>query len=260
MGDFLKLLQNENMKIYRRLRTWIMMGITVLIPLLIGVLMAVSLGSQEDFGAWDLFAQMLSFYMLVSIFTVIIFSDIVASEFTWGTIKLLLIRPWNRSKILLSKLISGFLFSLLLTLLFVLADLAVSFSLFPTDIKSFDYPAGYTALSYSVDLLLYNYVDLIVIALFAFMLSALFRSSGIAIGLGIFLLFASGIFQLLLDPERFSWAKYVLFTNMDLSRYMDGNGGPAGMTLGFSSAVLAVYAIIFLIVSWVVFTKRDVAA
>ncbi|MFD2875395.1 ABC transporter permease [Paenibacillus rhizoplanae] len=42
-------------------------------------------------------------------------ADSVAGEFTWGTIKLLLIRPWSRSKILLSKYISLVIFSLVST-------------------------------------------------------------------------------------------------------------------------------------------------
>ncbi len=41
--------------------------------------------------------------IMVTLFTVIIAGDMVAGEFTWGTIKLLLIRPASRAKILLSK-------------------------------------------------------------------------------------------------------------------------------------------------------------
>lgn len=259
MADFFKLLQNENMKIYKRMRTWIMLGLAALIPLLISTLAAVNISDRSQFGSWDIFSQLMSVFILISIFSVIIFSDIVASEFTWGTIKLLLIRPWKRSKILLSKLLAGFIFSIIITLLFVIVDFAVSFSMFSAHSGNAVYPPGYTALSFSMEQLLYRYVDLLVISAFAFMLSALFRSSGIAIGLGIFLLFAGNIFQVLLNPEKYAWAKYVLFTNMDLSRYMFGSGS-SGMSLGFSAVVLAVYTALFLAVSWIVFIKRDVAA
>ncbi|ANS73393.1 ABC transporter permease [Paenibacillus yonginensis] len=256
MGNFLQLINNENMKIYRRLRTWVMMGLVILIPALIAVLMKVSMNNEP--GPWDMFSELTVMYVLVSIFSAVIFADIVASEFGWGTIKLLLIRPWKRGKILLSKLLAGILFSLLLTVLFMAVDFILSFALFHGTSSS-SYPGGHSAFSYSMEMLLYRYVDLMVICIFAFMLSTLFRSSGIAIGLAMFILFARNIFQLLLDPERYSWAKYVLFTNMDLSRYMLGSG-TAGMTLGFSAVVLAVYVIVFLAVSWIVFIKRDVAA
>lgn len=58
-------------------------------------------------------------FFLNTIFTALVAADSVAGEFTWGTIKLLLIRPWSRSKILLSKYISMVLFSLFSTLLLI---------------------------------------------------------------------------------------------------------------------------------------------
>ena len=69
-----------------------------------------------------------------------------------------------------------------------------------------------------------------------------------------------------------------LFEHLNLSRYIGLNGAAvsagdagqqragaagaagAGMTLGFSLSVLAGYYIVFLALSWFVFTKRDVAA
>ncbi|WP_223068120.1 ABC transporter permease [Paenibacillus caui] len=260
MANFFKLLKNENMKIYRRLRTWIMMGLVVIIPALVAVLMAVSTGGDTEIGAWDAFTNLTSLFFLVSIFSAIIFADIVASEFTWGTIKLLLIRPWKRSKVLLSKLLAGLIFSLLLTLIFIVVNWALSFLLFKNISTPGVYPAGYSPFSFNLEMLLYRYVDMVIICIFAFMLSTLFRSSGIAIGLAIFLLFAGNILQALLRPEKYAWTKYVLFTNMNLSRYMIGDGSAAGMTLGFSVAVLSVYVIVFLAVSWIVFMRRDVAA
>jgi ABC-2 type transport system permease protein len=257
LGNFWDLLRNENMKIYRRMRTWVMLGLIVIIPALIAALLKVSTKDSQP-GPWDMFSDLTVMYMLVSVFSAIIFADIVASEFGWGTIKLLLIRPWKRGKILLSKLLAGILFSLALTCLFVLINLLLSFGLFhgPSDSA---YPAGYSAFSYNMDLLIYRYADLLVISVFAFMLSTLFRSSGIAIGLSIVIMFAQNIFQLLLNPERYAWTKYVLFTNMDLSRYMLGSGS-GGMTLGFSAVVLVVYVLVFLVISWLVFIRRDVAA
>src|SRR5699024_3977807 len=54
---------------------------------------------------------------IISLFTIIIAAGVVAHEFRWGTIKLLLIRPISRSAILLSKYISVLLFALF-TLIF----------------------------------------------------------------------------------------------------------------------------------------------
>ncbi|AWB43617.1 ABC transporter permease [Paenibacillus sp. CAA11] len=261
MSDYLKLIQNENMKIYRRLRTWIMVGITLLIPLLLAVVIVTNM-DRGDISAWEAMDTLNGFYLMVSIFSAIVFADIVAAEFTWGTIKLLLIRPWKRTKILASKLLAALLFALFLSVLFFGFVWIISFLLFPTEgVATSDiFPSGYTPLAYTLESMLYRFVDMLVIAIFAFMLSAVFRSGGLAIGLSIFLFFAGNIFRSLLDPEVYSWSKYVLFTNMGLSRYMFSSEGPAGMTLGFSATMLAIYVILFLALSWLVFNKRDVAA
>ncbi|UZN01022.1 ABC transporter permease [Lysinibacillus sp. MHQ-1] len=49
---------------------------------------------------------------LVTLFTVITAASIVSSEFSTGTIKMLLTRPMSRAKVLTSKLLTTFLFGL----------------------------------------------------------------------------------------------------------------------------------------------------
>ncbi|USB34025.1 DUF2705 family protein [Paenibacillus sp. YPG26] len=263
MGNFLALVQNENMKIYRRLRTWIMLALVVLLPVLFGILIAVNNGTfGSNMDAWGAASNLSFIYFLVSIFSVVIAADIVASEFTWGTIKLLLIRPWTRSKVLLSKLLAVLLFAVAISVLFMIATIGITQLLFSS---------GSTAANieqmnfgeYSL-MMFYRFIDLVVITIFAFMISSVFRASGLAIGLSMFLLMANSILSAILNPSRYSWAKYLLFNNMDLSQYkMRESAGIAatnGMSLGFSATVLAVYVAVFLVVAWLVFTKRDVAA
>ncbi|MEK4509322.1 ABC transporter permease [Paenibacillus sp. FSL K6-2524] len=260
LGDFLKLVQNENMKIYRRLRTWIMFGLTALLTIMFGVLFSLE-GGSTVLSAWDVISQLFFLYFLATIFSVIVASDIVAGEFTWGTIKLLLIRPWTRTKVLLSKLIAVLLFTIALTVVFMIAAMAISFLLFHKE-SSDIFAQGDSPLRYIMESLLYKYIDLVVITVFSFMISTVFRSGGIAIGLSMFILFTGNIFTMLFSPARYSWAKYVLFVNMDLGQYM-GQGAitpAAGMSLAFSSWILAAYVLLFLVISWIVFKKRDVAA
>lgn len=259
MGDFLKLVQNENMKIYRRLRTWIMFGLTALLTIMFGVLFSLE-GGSTVLSAWDVISQLFFLYFLATIFSVIVASDIVAGEFTWGTIKLLLIRPWTRTKVLLSKLIAVLLFTIALTVVFMIAAMAISFLLFHKE-SSDIFAQGDSPLRYIMESLLYKYIDLLVITVFSFMISTVFRSGGIAIGLSMFILFTGNIFTMLFSPVRYSWAKYVLFVNMDLGQYMGQGATPAaGMSLAFSSWILAAYVLLFLVISWIVFKKRDVAA
>lgn len=264
MGNFLALVQNENMKIYRRWRTWIMLALIVLLPILFGIIIAVNNSTfGSNMGAWSAASDLSFIYFLVSIFSVVIAADIVASEFTWGTIKLLLIRPWTRSKVLLSKLLAVLLFTIAISVLFMVVTAAISLILFPA------FPpinaSGPSTFEYFIKMLGYKFIEVLVTTVFAFMISAVFRASGLAIGLSMFLLFASGILSAILDPAKYAWAKYLLFNNMDLSQYaMRESAGLTananGMTLGFSVTVLAVYVAAFLIIAWMVFTRRDVAA
>lgn len=109
MSNFLSLIQNEQMKIYSRARTWIMLAILVLVVVLWAVMLKYVV--ESGLNSMISFVSMsTSLSTLVFIFTVIVAGDSVASEFTWGTIKLLLIRPATRSKVLASKYISVVLF------------------------------------------------------------------------------------------------------------------------------------------------------
>lgn len=200
------------------------------------------------------------------LFTIIIAAGIVASEFGWGTIKLLLIRPIKRSKILLSKYYTVLLFGVLMTaVLFVSASL-IGIILFGTASGSnihLAYTNGHVVeqsmLWFLVKKFLLSSFDVLMLATMAFMISAVFRNSSLAIGISIFLLVMGGNVTSLL-AMKFDWAKYILFANTDLMQYVDGYPPVEGMTLGFSITMLIIYFVIFHLLAFGVFMKRDVAA
>jgi ABC-2 type transport system permease protein len=103
-------------------------------------------------------------------------------------------------------------------------------------------------------------IDVVMMATMAFMISTVFRSSSLAIGISLFLLFVGGNATSLL-ALRFDWAKFSLFANTDLTQYT-GFTPPLvdGMTMGFSITMLIIYFIIFQLLAFIVFNKRDVAA
>ena len=205
---------------------------------------------------------------LVTIFTVIIAADSVAGEFSSGTIKLLLINPVSRFKILLSKYVTTLIFSLLLFVLLFCTAFLVSGLLegfkdigLPYIYASSDHVihsvnmAGHVIGSYG-----YASIEMIIIVTMAFMISAVFRSSLIAMGLSLGIMFVGSGVAAFLAQYQYSWAKYFLFENTDLTVYLTGNPNIAGMTLSFSIMVLIVYFLIFNALSIYVFNKRDVAA
>lgn len=255
MSNLLNLIQNENMKIYRRPRNWIMMGLLLVITLAVAVILK-TVSNGEVGGHMLPFMNICkNFTIIVFVFSVVVTAEIVAGEFTWGTIKLLLIRPATRSKILLSKYIASILYLLLLLAFLYIVSAVVGFLFFGNTGDT----AGLSMLS-----ILKSYgfrtLDLFMNLTFAFMISSVFRSSMLAIALSFILTFVSGTVMTVLVQLKYDWAKYILFANSDLEQYTEGHRPMMeGMTLGFSLTMLLIYYVVFIALSWTVFSKRDVA-
>ncbi|WP_027725577.1 ABC transporter permease [Tuberibacillus calidus] len=204
--------------------------------------------------------------VLIGVFVVIIGGSIVSQEYSWGTIKLLMIRPTKRWKILLSKFIAvivtgiffialGFLLQLIVGALFFGFDMGPGKYLYLKDNTVHIVSMGTHFLQYYASSL----VDVIIMATFAFMLSTIFKTNALAIGLSIFLSLAGPIVVSLLSFVNENIAKYLFFLNTDLYQFVEGPTLLKDTTLAFSACVLAVYFAIFLIVSFLIFNKRDIA-
>ncbi len=265
MFNFLQLVRNENMKIYFRIRTWVMFGILIILQLAISII--AKLVTDTDPNNWTMMLNETGILLvIVTIFTVVASADSVAGEFTSGTIKLLLIRPWSRSKILLSKYISLLLLALFMAVVVFVLTLVVNILFFGYDSspdvvsKVLHVQRDLPVIGYMILYYFYEFVSLIITVTLAFMLSTVFRSGGLAIGLSLFVLLAGGTVSGLLSMLDYGWVNYILFLNMNLSTYLNGTPIKEGMTMGFSVAVLAVYYVVFIAVTWLIFNKRDVAA
>ncbi|MFD1781175.1 ABC transporter permease [Fredinandcohnia salidurans] len=316
MANIVKLIQNENMKIYRRISTWIMLVILIAVAVVVGVVMNSTasdsvdeqwkqnlqqqnemyktdlanedlpdmvkdisereltineyrlehdIAPMETRSTWNFMTVAAEIVSLITLFTIVVGASSVASEFTWGTIKLLLIRPVSRAKILLSKYLATILFALFsLVLLFAVSFLVGSiFFGIGGSTPHLVYRDGAVhevhMVSHILGIFGLKSINLIMMSTFAFMISTIFRNSGLAIGLAIFLMFA-GVNVTALLATKFDWAKYILFANTDLSQYLTGYVLVEGMTMAFSVIMLIIYFVIFNALTWFVFTKRDVAA
>ncbi|MDR6225303.1 ABC transporter permease [Desmospora profundinema] len=220
-----------------------------------------------DQTVWGFVIDAIELTSLITLFTIIVAATSVAGEFSWGTIKLLLIRAVSRSKVLLSKYAATFLYALaLLILLFVTSFAAggILFGLGEVSTPHLAYENGQVVernmLLHILGLFGFASVKLLMMVTFAFMISTVFRSSSLAIGLSIFLMFAGTQATYILSQLGHDWVKYILFANTELSVYFDGNPLVSGMTLGFSLTILAIHFILFQAVSWISFLKRDITA
>ncbi len=316
------LLLNENMKIYRRWRTWIMVAILILIMALFLIsqysdvrklelqdwrtqaeqqikeaekmiadadrskgevvldaemrkMLENDIKYQEyrlknniaptEQSLWGVVLFMSAFVSLVSIFVVIIAADSLAGEFSGGTIKLLLLQPASRSKILLAKYLSVFVYALFMVALVMLVAFIAGAIFYGFDGASMTYlNVSETGEYIERNMILHTLttyglqcVMLVFVATIAFLISSVFRSSSMAISIAIGIqFFAPLITQLSLE---YSWAKYLLFVHMDLTQYLNDTPLIKGVDLPFAISVLAIYFIVLNGLTWFLFHRRDIA-
>ncbi|RIX53090.1 ABC transporter permease [Paenibacillus nanensis] len=267
MADFFNLIRNENMKTFRRPRLYVMLGLIVGLIVIISGIWAFN---DNSFSMWEVsMVETTTLFWIVTIFAVVVASSSVAEEFSTGTIKLLLIRPWSRSKILLSKYISSLLFAFFMTVIFLLALLLVNWLLFDAfsggnsqqAAMLFTELGGHSFFEYIMRYFGLTFLNTVMTVTISFMLSTIFRSNILAIGLALFIeIVVNNALQLLaLIPNK--WVDYLLFVHLNLTKYAGSNVSTEdGMTLGFSLSVLAVYYVLFIALTWYIFNKRDVAS
>jgi ABC-2 type transport system permease protein len=210
--------------------------------------------------------------LFIPLIIMVISADIVSSEHSTGTIKLLLTRPIRRWKILMSKLITLVLFTSLVVLSTGVLSYLISGTVF--GFGGWDIPVfiGITAGGSEVDfshvravgqwlfiIMEFGLVwfSALVVALMSLMLSVLVRSTAAGMGIMLAVLISGTILSSMVS----SWetAKYLFMVNLDLTKYLTGSLPPIkGMDLAFSLSVLAVWAIASIIVSFTVFTRKDI--
>lgn len=210
--------------------------------------------------------------LFIPLMVMVIASDLVSSEYSLGSIKLLLTRPVKRWRILMSKYITLCLAVSLIVAIAGILSYLISGAVFGYRGWGTPILTGFnvtdTGLNTSgvklISLWQYLLMDFglvwyvaIVVGTLSFMLSVLIRST--AAGMGVML--AALISGAILSNMVSSWhsAKYLFMVNLSLTDYIRGNAPPIqGMTLSFSMLVLFVWWAASLLVSFLVFTKKDV--
>ncbi|RAP75808.1 ABC transporter permease [Paenibacillus montanisoli] len=210
--------------------------------------------------------------LLLPLMMMIVAADLVSSEHSSGTIKVLLTRSVRRWRILLSKYLALMLSVSIIITLFGVLSTVISGLVF--GFQGWDAPVltGFTVTGGELDtsgvrslpqwqfilmeLGLAWFVSLVV-ATITFMLSVLVRTTAAVMGIMLACLIAGTILREMV--ESWETAKYLFMVNLELIDYLQDADPPiAGMSLGFSLLVLLVWGIGALIVSFVSFTRRDV--
>lgn len=210
--------------------------------------------------------------LLLPLMIMVIASDIVSSELSAGTVKLLLTRPVKRWKILLSKYIAltlsvSFIILIASFIAYIISGLVFGYGGWNMPLIS-----GFTihnnelitTHAHLIPQWKYILMDVglawfvcFIVATLTFMLSVIIRSTAAVMGVMLSLLISGAILANMVS----SWksAKYLFMVNLDLTNYISGVAPPIkGMTLGFSMTVLTIWGGVALIIAFLSFVKRDI--
>ncbi len=213
----------------------------------------------------NLFSQYELFILIIGI---VIAGSIVSEEFNRGTIKLLLVKPYTRVKILLAKFIA-----VMIVLVMSIVFIAICQVIIGTLVFGFEgltIPAiVYNFNTNTVETInIFAYVALIgicklpiyvLLTTLAFTCSTLFTNTALAVSIPFLGYIAAPLLNQLAIAYKIKAITYFVTPNWDLSTYLFG-GTPMfqGLTMPFSIAICAIYLAIMLILSCVVFKKRDI--
>jgi len=209
-----------------------------------------------------------SYELFILIFIIMIAGSIVSDEFSKGTIKLLLVRPYSRIKILFSK----FIVCIMILLLFI-AFVACSQFIFGGLIQGFE--------STSTPAIVYNHntnqvetigiiphIALTTIAklpiyillmTLAFACSTIFTNTAVSIVIPLLGYMGSSLINQLGLIYDIKAVLYFVTPNWDLTERLFG-GLPTfeGLTIPFSLAICLIYFLIMFVTMFTVFKKRNI--
>lgn len=211
--------------------------------------------------------------LFLPLLVMVIASDLVSSERTSGTIKMLLTRPVKRWRVLLSKYLAlglyiGLIVIATTLLCYLISGIAFGYEGWRMPVLiGFDITNGSDIVLDHVRMiehwqLLFYYIGLtwfscLVTGVLALMVSVLVRSTAASMGI----MLAALITGSLLLNMASSWesAKYLFMVNLSTHVYLTGGVPPVeGMSLPFSLLVLSIWAVIAFIISFFVFTRQDI--
>ena len=226
----------------------------------------------SDISSSDNRASLLDLFdnyeLFILVFIIMIAGGIVSDEFSKGTIKMLLVRPYHRCKILLSKFIVC-----ILMLIFIILFVAIGQFIVGGIILGFN--------SLSVPAIIYNYATsqvqtmsipmyiiitglaklpmYILLMTLAFACSTIFINTAVSIVIPLLGYMGSSIINQLALVYDLKFVNYFVTPNWDLTSYFFG-GIPQfeGLTIGFSISICLIYFAIMFVTSFTVFKNRNI--
>lgn len=211
-------------------------------------------------------------FLLLPLLISVLGADIVSAENAEGTDKLLLTRPVRRWKILLSKLLTLWMFASITLLTGGALAWLVTAPVLPAGgwdapmFNGFTFGGDQFRIESVRELPLWKdtliaygleWYALIAVGSIALLLSVIFKSSAASIGT----MLASLIGGTILTRISPDWTagKYLFVSALPLADYYTGQLPPyEGMTMAFCITLLGVWALIAIVIAFVIYTRKDV--
>ena len=225
-----------------------------------------SIFDTEDINFWTVFCTSSSLVQIIGLLIIVITGSALASEFSQGTIKFLLINPVKRWKILVSKYIMSITLGYIMLLMLYIISALLSIMFFGTSQLGAEYlevvddsVRGTSGFLYVLQNYMLGSVNLVVMATLAFAISSLIRSSSLAIGVSLFAMLSGNTIVLILKQAlNQDWARYLIFANTDLAAVANGSTGFSHHSMLFAATVVAVHLIVFFMIAWDGFIRREI--
>lgn len=206
--------------------------------------------------------------IFIIIFIIMIAGGIVSSEFEKGTVKMLLVKPYKRGKILLAKYIVSLLMILFIFVITVVFQVIVGGVVFGFD--SLSIPAvvynfktnsvvTYNMFEYVLIIAVNKLPIYVLLTTLAFALSSIFANTVIAVVLPILGNVASAVINQLASVYSIRELAVFPTLNWDFSQFLFGRLPAYEFTsLGFAVCVCVAYWAIMVSVAWIAFRKREI--
>ena len=220
----------------------------------------------------DLRGMFINFFDEFGIFIIVIIimvaGTIVSEEFNKGTIKLLLVKPYNRGKILFAKFLTILIMIIFTTIVILGMELVIGSLIFGLDslkipVVEYNFNTGsmqeINVFAYMGIRMFTMLPIIILIATLAFALSTIFTNSPVAIVLPLLGYIGANVINQLAIHYNLEFLKYFVTLNWDFIQYLNG-GMPLmnGMTAEFSVVICLIYFIIMIIPTFMVFKRKNV--
>ena len=190
---------------------------------------------------------------LLGIVALCVFAAQTAQEYTYGTLRNLLVRQPSRMKLLLGKLVSMSIFQMVIVIVSGAVSIVLSFALAPHAKVSTDLWSSSTAISAVIHTTINVYISAIAFGLFGMALGLLLRSPISSISIGVlWLLIVEGILGTVWSTAN-KWLPGSQFSNV-------AQGGSTEISYSYSIAATIIYLIVISVAAATFFKKRDVAS